>query len=124
MRLLIDSHVLLWAARSPERLSARVRDAIDDPWNEVHWSLATAWELTIKQTIGRLYLERPIEEAAEALGLTLLPVSLQHVLATSLLPLHHRDPFDRMLVAQAAVESLTLATADRQLAAYPVSTLW
>jgi PIN domain nuclease of toxin-antitoxin system len=124
MRLLIDSHVLLWAAKSPALLSERASAAIGDTGNEVHWSLATAWELAIKQALGKLFIERPVEEAADALRLAFLPISLQHVRATRLLPLHHRDPFDRMLVAQAVIEDLVLVTRDKELGRYPVATLW
>ncbi len=121
MRLLVDTHVLLWAAAEPGRLPARVRDRLASPENEVLFSAASVWELAIKQQIGRLALTvtpGQIAEAAVLMGFEELPVTAAHAAGVCRLPLHHRDPFDRVLVAQAIHEPARLLTADRALARY------
>lgn len=121
MRLLLDTHVLLWAAAAPRRLDADVRDRLASPENDVLFSAASIWELAIKMQIGRIDLGvTPEELAREAVrrGFEELPVSAAHAAAVRTLPLHHRDPFDRLLVAQALHEPARLLTADRALAPY------
>jgi PIN domain nuclease of toxin-antitoxin system len=121
VRLLLDTHVFLWAAADPDRLAADVREAICDPGVPVHVSAVTAWELAIKQSLGKIILPGPVDpwlfEAVEALRLAWLPVAPQHAVAVARLPWLHRDPFDRLLVAQ-CLSGHTLVTADEMLAQY------
>ena len=119
MRLLIDTHVFLWWCADDRRLSAADRGSIRDAANEVYLSAASVWEITIKEALGRLRVPEPVSAAAPRLGFEPLPVTFEHAEATSQLPPLHRDPFDRMLVAQARVESLTLVTRDPSIRSYP-----
>jgi PIN domain nuclease of toxin-antitoxin system len=128
LRLLLDSHVLLWALYEPERLPAHVQDVVSDESNELFVSLATVWELANKAAIHRLPLagssvERMIERM-EQLGVIFLPITQSNIVAAATLPTHHADPFDRMLVAQAQAHSLTLLTKDAEIAKYDVQILW
>ena len=127
MRLLLDTHVLLWALENESRLGLGARAAIADSRNAVWVSIASAWEIAIKTGIGRLKLDGALEEIfpteiARA-GFRLLSISLGHALAVRTLPHHHRDPFDRVLISQTRAEGLTLITADRAFAAYHVMTM-
>jgi PIN domain nuclease of toxin-antitoxin system len=121
MRLLVDTHVLLWAAAEPDRLPPSFRDRIESPDNEVLFSAVSIWEIAIKQQIGRLPLSVTPEEIADAavrMGFDELPVTSAHAAGIRRLPLHHRDPFDRLLVAQAIHEPARLLTSDEVLAQY------
>jgi PIN domain nuclease of toxin-antitoxin system len=122
-RLLLDSHVLLWWAEDNPRLPASVAASI---WNAdtVLVSIATAWEIAIKVALGKLRAPMSVAEMLDEAGFDLLPVTLDHTVEVGRLPLHHRDPFDRMLIAQARVERLRLITHDRQLRAYDIPILW
>jgi PIN domain nuclease of toxin-antitoxin system len=120
-RLLLDSHVYLWWLTDTP-MSAHATQAIRDA-DEIFVSVATAWELAIKVGVGKLRMERPIAEVLADNGFVELPILLHHVEALASLPNHHRDPFDRLLAAQALAEGLTLVTRDPQLARYPVSVL-
>jgi PIN domain nuclease of toxin-antitoxin system len=125
LRLLLDTHALLWALEAPQRLPAGIRAAIEDTENDVFASAASAWEISIKQSIGKLPV--PLADLLETLRrthLTELPVTLKHAQATRLLPPLHRDPFDRMLVAQAQMEGLSLVSRDPLVRRYPVTVLW
>jgi PIN domain nuclease of toxin-antitoxin system len=125
LRLLLDTHALLWALEAPQRLPAGIRAAIEDTWNEVFVSAASAWEIAIKQSIGKLPVPRAdLLETLSRANLTELPVTLKHAHATRLLPPIHRDPFDRMLVAQAQVEGLSLVSRDPAVRQYQVTVLW
>ena len=125
MRLLLDTHALLWFLTTPEKLPETAHRAIQSAENEVYASLASAWEIAIKVAIRRLDFDlRSLEPALAATGIQALGVSLPHTVLLSALPLHHRDPFDRMLVAQAMGESMTLVSRDRELAKYGVRLLW
>jgi PIN domain nuclease of toxin-antitoxin system len=127
MRLLLDTHVFLWAAGASSMLSSAAREAIADRANEAFISSAVAWEIAIKCSRGRLQL--PMGPAAfvpsriASLGLTLLPITLEHALAVATLPATHRDPFDRIMIAQAQFENMTFVTRDPAALAYPVHTL-
>ena len=125
MRLLLDTHALLWYLTTPEKLPAAAHRAIRAADNEVYASLASAWEISIKVAIGKLDFDaQGMERALPAVGVEALGISLQHVARIAGLPLHHRDPFDRMLVAQALCESMTLVSRDQALSRYGVRLLW
>jgi PIN domain nuclease of toxin-antitoxin system len=117
MRLLLDTHILLWWMDDSERLPDRVRDIIERA-ETVFVSAVSAWEMAIKSSIGKLRSPDDLHEVLQANRLLELPVTIVHALAAARLPRHHGDPFDRMLVAQAAVESLTLLTSDAILGRY------
>ena len=121
--LLLDTHVFLWwRARDPRLRDAVLRAVGLAPLVAV--SAASAWEAAIKASLGKLRLASSFEEGAVASGFTPLAISFRHAELAGGLPLHHRDPFDRMLIAQAMSESLTLVTADRRLEPYGVPILW
>ena len=128
MRLLADTHVLLWALNAPDRLSKDAREALIDEENVVSISVVSLWEIAIKISIGRLQLApdwlNMIEEGRRALGAHWLQLETAHCERVASLSWHHRDPFDRMLAAQAACEGSTLISRDRVLAAYPAPVLW
>lgn len=122
MKFLLDTQLLLWAAGQPERLSASARKQLDDPKNELFFSAASLWEISIKKSLGRedfrvepRLLRRGLVDA----GYTELPITSEHAVNIDSLPDLHKDPFDRILIAQAFVEGITLLTADAQLARYP-----
>ena len=119
---LLDTHVLLWAAGVSDRLPSSMRDRLANPAEEVVYSVASLWEIVIKRTLGRPDFRvepRTLRKGLLATGYRELQVRGDHVLALDLLPPIHRDPFDRMLLAQAHIEGLTLVTADGLLARYP-----
>ncbi|HKR50256.1 MAG TPA: type II toxin-antitoxin system VapC family toxin [Pseudonocardiaceae bacterium] len=120
MRLLLDSHVVLWSLQRPERLPKEAVAAITDPVNSVDVSVASLWELAIKQSLGKLRVDGDLREHLTLQSFSELPVLGEHALAVRDLPRHHRDPFDRLLIAQARCEGLTIVTADRAFAAYDV----
>jgi PIN domain nuclease of toxin-antitoxin system len=126
--ILVDTHVWLWLNGSVERLSPQALTLLSSPQTEVYLSAASSWEIGIKFAADRLILPLPPEEylpsRLEVNGIRSLSIRQGHTLRAASLPLHHRDPFDRMLVAQAQVEGLRLMTVDRQLAAYDVEILW
>lgn len=123
MQLLLDTHVLLWALSAPERLSAGSRAALASGKNSLYLSAASLWEIEIKKGLGKLRLPEQFDDELERLRLAELPVRLAHARELRTLPSHHEDPFDRMLVAQARVESLVIVTADPNVRAYPVRTI-
>ena len=123
MKLLLDTHALLWALLAPGRLSSTAADAIEDGANEVFVSVVSAWEIEIKRAKGKLPAAVPLSEALSEQRFKTLPVTLPYVLAVESLPRRHRDPFDRMLIAQAQLEGMTLVTSDREVRHYPVATL-
>ena len=123
MRLLLDTHVFLWWRADSRHLRAPARRAIAEA-RIVFVSAATAWEAATKAALGRLRLPDTIESGVIDSGFEKLPISFSHAESAARLPPHHADPFDRMLVAQARVETLTLVTHDRRLAAYDVEILW
>ena len=119
MNVLLDTHVLIWWDEG-RRIAAEARHAIEQA-DAVYVSAASAWEVAIKTALGRLRPTRTIEEAASDSGFLELPVTFRHAERVTGLPPHHRDPFDRMLVAQAAIEELTLVTRDPVFARYGVA---
>ena len=120
MRLLLDSHVVVWWAVYPGRLTPAVRDAIRDPANGVHLSAASIWELGLKIALGKLRLPADYADRLLSDGFEPLSVTASHANRAMTLPAIHGDPFDRMLVAQALEEGLVLVTADRNIARYDV----
>lgn len=122
MKLLIDTHVVIWSMMRPERVSPVAASAIAEA-DEVRVSVVSAWEMEIKRAKGKLRLPGELGPALASLAIEPLPVVLPHVLAVGSLPDIHSDPFDRLLVAQAMVEGLTLVTADRAIREYPIATL-
>ena len=118
MNLLLDSHALLWALGAPEKLKPRAHDAIVDPRNAVYFSAASIWELELKAAKGKLVLPERWLEAAPGSGFVEITITSADAVTAAHLPWHHQDPFDRMLIAQASVRSLQLATRDSFLAAY------
>jgi PIN domain nuclease of toxin-antitoxin system len=128
VKLLLDSHAFLWLADDSPKLSASARARIDDPQSEIYLSAATIWELSIKLSKGKLELQQPLERIVEdgviEYGIRYLPVSHVHAHYVAVLPHHHGDPFDRMLIAQAHVEGMHLVSADASLAVYGVPVIW
>ncbi len=127
MRLLLDTHTFIWWDSDPARLSGVALSAISDPANSVCLSVVSAWEIVIKAQLGRLQLRLPLSEIVaqqQANGLEILPVILAHTLAIAGLAPVHKDPFDRLLIAQAMVEGMELVSADHSLAHYPIPILW
>jgi PIN domain nuclease of toxin-antitoxin system len=122
MKLLLDTHLLLWAADQPARLPRRARALIEDPENELFFSAASLWEIAIKRGLGRQDFQvdaRLLRRGLLDNGYGELPITSEHAVNTDHLPELHKDPFDRILVAQANVEGITLLTDDRRVAAYP-----
>lgn len=129
MRLLLDTHALLWWINRHELVSARAREVISNGADEIFVSAVTPWEVAIKATIGRFIMAEPLgpffSRALADNGFRMLPVTLDHAVAVRDLPLRdHRDPFDRMLAAQATVERLALISRDEQFDAYGVERVW
>jgi PIN domain nuclease of toxin-antitoxin system len=122
VKLLLDTQLLLWAAGRPERLSAAARKQLENPKNELLFSAASLWEIAIKSSLGRddFHVEpRLLRRGLLDNGYTELPVTSEHAVSIDSLPQFHKDPFDRILLAQALTEGITLLTADAQLARYP-----
>jgi len=123
VRLLIDSHALLWILGSPKQLSMRARSALGDPANQRFVSVAALWEIAIKVSAGKLHTPMALDEAVTRSAATPLAITIDHVKCVQTLPFHHRDPFDRMMIAQAMEEGLTIVTRDRHFPAYGVPIL-
>ena len=121
-RYLLDTQILLWMDRRPEKISHRLRTSLDAGL-EIYFSAASTWEIAIKSSLGKLSISHPMSALTERFGFLELTVTTRYAEAAAELPLHHRDPFDRMLVAQAMVEGLVLVTADRRLSEYGVKVL-
>jgi PIN domain nuclease of toxin-antitoxin system len=128
MKLLFDTHAFIWWDSNPSRLSPQVLAACQDRANSLILSVVSVWELQIKSQLGKLKLNLPLatltERQIETNGIQVLPVSLPHVLALESMPLHHKDPFDRLLVAQAIVEDAVLVTRDSAFAGYSAKLFW
>jgi PIN domain nuclease of toxin-antitoxin system len=128
MKGILDTHVFLWWESDPGKLSAPALAFLLDPANTLYLSVVSIWEVIIKLPLGKLNLTNPlpqvIAQQQQLNGVHILPVTLDHVFAVEPLPPHHKDPFDRLLVAQANVEGAVLLTADPVMAQYPVTVLW
>jgi PIN domain nuclease of toxin-antitoxin system len=127
LNLLLDTNAFLWWLAATPRLGRQSKLAIADPANAVWVSAATVWEIAIKTSIGRLDMGEPPEQCVPRemarYGFRSLPIEFKHALAVRGMPLHHRDPFDRLLIAQAQIEGLQILTSDRVFAAYGVPTI-
>jgi PIN domain nuclease of toxin-antitoxin system len=127
VQLLLDTYTFIWALAEPHRLPEHARAAIEDSANDVFISAAVTWEIAIKHALGKLPLPMPpavyVPSRIKHFGFKELPISVGHTLALSVLPLHHADPFDRILVAQAQSEQMTLVSVDPAVRAYAVSVL-
>lgn len=123
MRLLLDTHALLWWLADDPELGATARARIGDGGNQIFVSAASAWELEIKRAIGKLAAPGDLDAAIAASGFDTLAISVGHAIAAGRLPPHHADPFDRMLIAQATAEQLVIITADGAFGAYGVPLL-
>jgi PIN domain nuclease of toxin-antitoxin system len=128
MRALLDTHCFLWWIADDARLSSRIRAIVAEGGNELFLSAASGWEMAIKAKLGRLHLpqefERFVAEQLDMNAIQSMPIQLSHALHLYALPDLHRDPFDRLLVAQSQLEGLPLLTNDPQIAQYPVETIW
>lgn len=128
MRALLDTHAFLWWITNDLRISAPVHALIRDGRNEIYFSAASAWELAIKARLGRIVIADDlghfVTNHVGLNGFQVLPIALPHALAVHALPDHHRDPFDRLLVAQCRIEDLALISVDAQIRAYGVEVLW
>ena len=128
MKLLLDTHTFLWFVWGDPQLSAAAKALIVSPSNQKLLSAASFWEIAIKVSVGKLKLGEPyasfMPRELTRNSIDLLPISLEHAAAASVLPFHHRDPFDRMLIAQSMVDAVPLVSADPALDLYPVTRLW
>lgn len=128
MRLLLDTHTFLWFLLKDAQLSIRMHGLIADPGNQVELSPASYWELAIKISMGKYNLSEPFQTFLDREIVTnrwtVLPIQVAHAAALTGLPFHHKDPFDRMLVAQALVEQIPIVSADPAFDAYPITRLW
>lgn len=124
-RLLLDTHALIWVLSNPRRLPARVAKRIRDPETDVYVSAASTWEIAIKAALRKIDANiADVVRAMRAVSFDELPVTIAHTVRLGTLPDHHRDPFDRLLVAQAVEERLTIVTHDPLIARYDVPRLW
>ena len=128
MRVLLDTHTFLWFLLEDPQLSTTASDVIIDPTNDVEVSPATYWEIAIKIRLGKYALPEPydifIEREITTNDFHILPIEPKHTAVLTTLPLHHRDPFDRLLIAQALVEAMPILSVDTAFDAYPVTRLW
>jgi PIN domain nuclease of toxin-antitoxin system len=127
MRILLDTHIFIWMATEPERLSSKLKASIIDRQNTLFLSVVSIWEIQIKVALGKLDLitdlATTVDTQIKENSIEILAVDLQHIYALSDLPLHHRDPFDRLLIAQSQVEKLTLASVDQAFGLYEIDLL-
>ncbi len=128
MKLLLDTHAFLWFCQGNAALSATAKALIEDPNNRKLISVASCWEIAIKAALKKLTLGEPsstyIPAALARTGFELLPITVEHATKVEILPPHHKDPFDRLLVAQAMLESCPIVSVDPQLAPYAITVLW
>ncbi|WP_017307235.1 type II toxin-antitoxin system VapC family toxin [Spirulina subsalsa] len=128
MKLLLDTHIFIWLIDGNSNLSQTAKQAIEDQKNTLHLSIASLWEITIKTSLGKLELAIPLEQILMNYilpsGIEILPIYLPHLLTLKTLPFHHRDPFDRLLIAQAKSETFALVSEDRIFKQYDVEIFW
>lgn len=128
MKILLDTHTLLWAAENPRKLSTKTQKLLLDEKTTALYSDATAWEIAIKSSLGKIKLPVSLTEffsvCEQALKLQKLPLRMEHFQKVESLPFHHRDPFDRLLISQCLIEDIHLVSSDRTLDRYKVKRLW
>jgi PIN domain nuclease of toxin-antitoxin system len=127
MKLLLDTHAFIWLDQTPDLVSDRANTFIQDEANTILLSYTSIWEMQIKVNLGKLTFPTPLRkriQAHERNGLVLIPVELNHIYALEQLPHHHRDPFDRLLIAQAMAEGLPILSNDPLFSQYPVRVVW
>jgi PIN domain nuclease of toxin-antitoxin system len=124
MRLLLDANSFLWWVTGSPRLSGAARQAIADEGNEILVGVGSLWQITIKKSLGKMEFPHDFETVLRDEGFLLLPIAYAHLCALETLPHLHRDPFDRLLIAQSIAEQIPVATADRRFTAYEVDVLW
>jgi len=123
VKILVDTHIFIWCDQRPRVVAPKLLATLRDMSNDVFVSAASVWEISIKRAIGKLNFPEPIVEAADRLGFELLPITGMHAEHAGGLPQHHRDPFDRLIIAQAVLEGLVLGTQDPRIRPYGVATL-
>lgn len=128
MKLLIDTHAFIWWDSNPEKLSSRVLHLCQDRSNTIFLSVASIWEMQIKSQLGKLTLTAPLpvllKNQIASNGFEILSIALPHVLQIQNLPLYHKDPFDRLLIAQAIIEDAAILSNDQEVVRYPVNSVW
>lgn len=128
MKVLLDTHVFIWLDSAPEKLSAKALAVCQDQTNAMYLSMASIWEMQLKQQLGKLNLKLPlnrlISEQCSNNGLQILPIETDYVYTLNELPLHHKDPFDRLIIAQAKLENLYLVSADTFFSHYDIDLCW
>jgi len=128
MNLLLDTHAFVWWANEPDKLSDKVLNLLKNRENQLILSVASAWEMQIKMQLGKLKLETALQDLIKSQQITnelkILVVNLKHVLELDKLPYHHKDPFDRILIAQANIEDFTIVSKDDIFSKYPVKVIW
>ncbi|MEL7246154.1 MAG: type II toxin-antitoxin system VapC family toxin [Cyanobacteria bacterium J06573_2] len=128
MNILLDTHVFIWSTANPERLSQTVTNLLTDTNNTWIVSIASVWEMQIKLQLGKLNLNSTLPELIDnqqqVNNLQILPIDLAHIYALNNLPSHHKDPFDRLLIAQSIVEQIPIASIDEVFDSYPIQRLW
>lgn len=128
MKLILDTHVFIWTVLEPEKLSSQIVMLIGNDDNDLFISTASIWEMQIKITIGKLHFDDLLSEIVaqqqQINELKILPIKLEHIWQLKHLPLHHKDPFDRMIISQAITEDLPVLTIDNSFNRYPINTIW
>ncbi len=128
MNVLLDTHAFIWLDSAPDKLSAKALAICQDQNNTLYLNMASAWEMQIKQQLGKLNLKLPLNQLIEEQyvnnGLQILPIETEHIYALKELPFHHKDPFDRLILVQAKLENLLLASADVVFNRYDVNLCW
>jgi PIN domain nuclease of toxin-antitoxin system len=127
MKLLLDTHAFLWCDSEPEKLSKHAQELCQDQGNALILSIASIWEMQIKKQLGKLQFRLPLSEIIrqqQENGIEILPIEAPHVFALESLPNHHKDPFDRLLIAQAIIEKAIIVSADPIIAQYPIKVEW
>lgn len=128
MKVLLDTHVFIWMLNETEKLSHKATQILRDPDNELILSVASIWEIQIKETLGKIKFQESIETIFEKLAaqtdLKILPIEANHIFELSKFPLHHKDPFDRILIAQSNYEGAHLMSSDKVFLSYPVKIMW
>jgi PIN domain nuclease of toxin-antitoxin system len=128
MRILLDTHTLIWFANGDmNKLSKRVQSHLDDGENELFVSICSFWEIAIKTSVKKLSVTRDLvdlEKFLKQLGIPILPITVSHTIEVQNLDLYHRDPFDRLLIAKSIIEDFSIATKDPNFSLYPIKTIW